>query len=174
VATSSPSYSKPAPDPSDVLRVAERIQTAVAAPLILDQGPVRTAFSIGIALSAAQQQRADDSLRDAETTLRRAKAMGGGRSELFDSAMHNRAVTRLKLEADLRTALNPGQFRVLYQPIFQIHPRQIVGFEALLRWQHPEQGLISPDQFLEAAEDTGLVALIDQWVIREPCRHLPV
>jgi diguanylate cyclase (GGDEF)-like protein/PAS domain S-box-containing protein len=161
-------------DPSDSLRVAGRIQTAVAAPLILDQGPVRAAVSIGIALSAAQQQRADDSLHDAETALRRAKALGGGRSELFDPAMHNRAVTRLKLEADLRTALNRGQFRVFYQPIFQLHPCQIVGFEALLRWQHPEQGLISPDQFLDAAEDTGLMALIDQWVIREACRNLPL
>jgi EAL domain-containing protein (putative c-di-GMP-specific phosphodiesterase class I) len=88
--------------------------------------------------------------------------------------MHQRAVTRLKLESDLRTALNRGQFRVFYQPIFQIHPREIVAFEALLRWQHPEQGLISPHEFLEAAEDTGLMALIDQWVIREACRNLPL
>jgi EAL domain-containing protein (putative c-di-GMP-specific phosphodiesterase class I) len=88
--------------------------------------------------------------------------------------MHQRAITRLKLESDLRTALNRGQFRVFYQPIFQIHPRQIVAFEALLRWQHPEQGLVSPHEFLEAAEDTGLMALVDQWVIREACRNLPL
>jgi predicted signal transduction protein with EAL and GGDEF domain len=81
--------------------------------------------------------------------------------------------TRLKLESDLRTALDRDQFRVFYQPVFQIHPREIVGFEALICWQHPAQGLIAPDEFLEAAEDTGLMAMIDQWVIREACRHLP-
>jgi EAL domain-containing protein (putative c-di-GMP-specific phosphodiesterase class I) len=74
----------------------------------------------------------------------------------------------------LRTALNRNQFRVLYQPIFRIDPRQVVAFEALLRWQHPEQGLIAPNEFLAAAEDTGLVAMIDQWVIREACGQLPV
>jgi diguanylate cyclase (GGDEF)-like protein/PAS domain S-box-containing protein len=160
-------------DPSDVLRIAERIHSAVAAPLILEQGEVRPHVSIGSAFSAIQPGRADDPLRDAETALRRAQAMGGNRSELFDSSMHNRAVTRLKLESDLRTALNRGQFRVFYQPVFQIHPREIVGFEALIRWQHPAQGLIAPEEFLEAAEDTGLMAMIDQWVIREACRHLP-
>jgi EAL domain-containing protein (putative c-di-GMP-specific phosphodiesterase class I) len=88
--------------------------------------------------------------------------------------MHNRAVHRLKLENDLRTALNRNQFRVLYQPIFRIDPRQVVAFEALLRWQHPEQGLIAPNEFLAAAEDTGLMAMIDQWVIREACAQMPV
>jgi len=161
-------------DPSDMLRVAERIQSAAAAPLVLAQGETRCSFSIGIALSAPGQARADDLLRDAETALRRAQAMGGRHAELFDPAMHNRAVGRLKLESDLRTALNHGQFRVLFQPVFQINPRQIVGFEALIRWQHPEQGLISPGAFLDAAEDTGLMALIDQWVIRQACLQLPL
>jgi EAL domain-containing protein (putative c-di-GMP-specific phosphodiesterase class I) len=111
-------------------------------------------------------------LQDAETALRRAQAIGAGRSELFDAAMHNRAMHRLKLENDLRTALNRNQFRVLYHPIFRIDPRQVVAFEALSRWQHPEQGLIAPNEFLAAAEDTGLMAMIDQWVIREACNHL--
>jgi diguanylate cyclase (GGDEF)-like protein/PAS domain S-box-containing protein len=165
---------EPCADPSDVLRIAERIHAAIAAPLILEQGEVHARVSIGSALSAPQPERADDPLGDAETALRRAQAMGGSRSELFDPAMHNRAVTRLQLESDLRTALNRGQFRVLYQPVFQMHPWQVVGFEALLRWQHPAQGLISPREFLDAAEDTGLMALIDQWVIREACRNLPL
>jgi len=80
---------------------------------------------------------------------------------------------RLKLENDLRTALNRNQFRVLFHPIFRIDPRQVIAFEALLRWQHPEQGLIAPNEFLAAAEDTGLMAMIDQWVIREACAQLP-
>jgi diguanylate cyclase (GGDEF)-like protein/PAS domain S-box-containing protein len=156
-------------DPSHVLRIAERAQAAVAAPLLLNQHLLRCSMGIGIALSTIQHVRADDALRDAETALRRAQARGAGRSELFDPAMHNRAVHRLKLEGELLTALNRGQFRVFYQPIFRIEPRQVVGFEALLRWQHPDQGLIAPNEFLEAAEDTGLMVMIDQWVIREAC-----
>lgn len=159
-------------DPSDVLRVADRIQTAVASPLILEQGEVRAHVSIGCALTAGPPPSPDSLLTDAETALRRAQAMGGKRSELFDSAMHQFALNRLKLEADLRTALNRGQFRLLYQPVFQIDPQEIVGFEALLRWEHPVKGLISPREFLDAAEDTGLMALIDQWVIREGLRNL--
>ncbi|MGC2194162.1 MAG: GGDEF and EAL domain-containing protein [Terriglobales bacterium] len=159
-------------DPSNALRIAERIHSAIGTPLILEQGDVRASVSIGSALSAPHAERADDLLGDAETALRRAQAMGGNRSELFDPAMHQRAVTRLKLESDLRTALNRGQFRVFYQPIFQIQPRHVVGLEALLRWQHPDQGLISPHEFVDAAEDTGLMAMIDQWVIREACRNL--
>jgi diguanylate cyclase (GGDEF)-like protein/PAS domain S-box-containing protein len=159
-------------DPSDVLRVAERIQSAVTEPLILDEGEVRIRVSIGSALTADAPQNPDALLTDAETALRRAQTMGGNRSELFDSAMHQLALNRLKLEADLRTALNRGQFRLFYQPVFQIEPQKLVGFEALLRWQHPAKGLISPREFLDAAEDTGLMALIDQWVIREAVGNL--
>jgi len=161
-------------DENDVMRVAERAQAAVAAPLLLQQKLVRCTIGIGSAISSTSQARADDTLRDAESALRRAQAIGAGRTELFDAAMHNRAVHRLKLENDLRTALNRNQFRVLYQPIFRIDPRQVVAFEALLRWQHPEQGLIAPNEFLAAAEDTGLMAMIDQWVIREACGQMPV
>jgi diguanylate cyclase (GGDEF)-like protein/PAS domain S-box-containing protein len=159
-------------DENNVLRVAERAQAAVAAPLLLQQKLVRCTIGIGSAISSSSHTRADDTLQDAETALRRAQAMGAVRSELFDAAMHNRAMHRLKLENDLRTALNRNQFRVLYHPIFRIDPRQVVAFEALLRWQHPEQGLIAPNEFLAAAEDTGLMAMIDQWVIREACNQL--
>jgi predicted signal transduction protein with EAL and GGDEF domain len=141
---------------------------------MLQQKLVQCTIGIGSAISSNSHTRPDDTLRDAETALRRAQAMGGGRTELFDAGMHNRAVHRLKLENDLRTALNCNQFRVLYQAIFRIDPRQVVAFEALLRWQHPEQGLIAPNEFLAAAEDTGLMAMIDQWVIREACGQLPV
>ena len=160
-------------EPSNAMRIAERAQSAVAAPLLLNQQFLRCTVSVGCAITAPSHASADDTLRDAETALRRAQALGPGRSELFDPAMHNRAVHRLKLESELRTALNRNQFRVLYQPIFRIEPRKLVGFEALLRWQHPEHGLIAPNEFLAAAEDTGLMAMIDQWVIREACSQLP-
>jgi EAL domain-containing protein (putative c-di-GMP-specific phosphodiesterase class I) len=140
---------------------------------VLNQHLLRCSIGIGIALSTTQHSLADDALRDAETAVRRAQARGLSRSEPFDPAMHNRAVHRLKLEGELHTALNRGQFRIFYQTIFRIEPRQVIGFEALLRWQHPEQGLIAPNESLAAAEDTGLMAMIDQWVIREACSQLP-
>jgi len=104
--------------------------------------------------------------------MRRAKAMGGARCEVFDEAVHTRAMNRLKLEAELREAVEKHQFRVYYQPIVQLGTKQITGFEAFLRWQHPEQGLISPSKFIETAEDAGLLASTGQWVILEACKQL--
>jgi EAL domain-containing protein (putative c-di-GMP-specific phosphodiesterase class I) len=158
--------------PSTILRFAEHIQAALSAPLVLGKHTVRCTTCVGSAFSTLHQAAADDVLRDAESALRRVRALGTGRSELFDPAMHNRAVHRLRLEADLRTALNRNEFRVLYQPMLRISPRELIGFEALLRWQHPQHGLIAPDEFLAAAEDTGLMALIDQRVIRKAYRQI--
>lgn len=104
--------------------------------------------------------------------MRRAKALGGSRCEVFDEAMHTRAVGRLKLESDLRGALTRRQFRIHYQPVVQLDSRQIVSFEALLRWDHPTQGLISPYRFIEAAEDTGILVSIGHWLIVQACRQL--
>jgi EAL domain-containing protein (putative c-di-GMP-specific phosphodiesterase class I) len=104
--------------------------------------------------------------------MRRAKALGGSRCEVFDEAMHTRAVGRMKLESDLRTALVQRQFRVYYHPVIQLDTRRITSFEALLRWEHPTQGLISPYQFIEAAEDTGILVSIGHWLIVEACRQL--
>ncbi len=142
-------------DPSNAMRVAERILSAVAEPFLVEGREVRTSASVGIALSKPTHERAEDLLIDADVAMRRAKAMGGSRCEVFDEAVHTRAVNRLKLESELRAALEKRQFRVHYQPIVQLETRQISGFEALLRWQHPEQGLISPEKFMAAAEDAG-------------------
>ena len=159
-------------DPSDALRTAQRILAAVAAPFLVDDREVRTSASIGIAVSATTHTRCEDLLQDADVAMRRAKALGGSRCEVFDEAMHIRAVTRLKLEAELREAIVQHQFRVYYQPIVQLSTRQITGFEALLRWNHPEQGLISPCQFIAAAEDTGLLYSAGYWIILEACKQL--
>ena len=159
-------------DPSNAMRVAERILSAVAEPFLVEGREVRTSASVGIALSKPTHERAEDLLIDADVAMRRAKAMGGSRCEVFDEAVHTRAVNRLKLESELREALEKRQFRVHYQPIVQLETRQIAGFEALLRWQHPEQGLISPEKFMAAAEDTGLLVSIGQWVILEACEQL--
>jgi len=159
-------------DPSDAMRVAKRIQATAAAPIQIDKREVRAAVCVGIALSTAAHTRPEDVLKDADVAMRRAKSLGGSRCEVFDEAMHTRAVGRLKLETDLRTAMTERQFRIHYQPVIQLGSRRIVSFEALLRWEHPSQGLISPQRFIEAAEDTGILVSIGHWQIVQACRQL--
>ncbi|HWY22388.1 MAG TPA: EAL domain-containing protein [Candidatus Acidoferrum sp.] len=159
-------------DPSHAMRAAERILSTVAEPFLVEGREVRTSASVGIALSTPTHERPEDLLQDADVAMRRAKAMGGSRCEVFDEAMHTRAVNRLKLEADLREALEKRQFRVYYQPIVELETKQITGFEALLRWQHPEQGLISPDKFMPTVENRGLAVSTGQWVMLEACTQL--
>jgi diguanylate cyclase (GGDEF)-like protein/PAS domain S-box-containing protein len=159
-------------DPSDAMRIAKGIQEIVAEPFMTQLREVRASVSVGIALSTPEQARPEDVLKDADVAMRRAKALGGSRCEVFDEAMHTRAVGRMKLESDLRTALVQRQFRVYYHPVIQLDTRRITSFEALLRWEHPTQGLISPYQFIEAAEDTGILVSIGHWLIVEACRQL--
>jgi len=159
-------------DPSDAMRVARSIQTAIAEPFFVEAREMRVSASVGIALSTPTHERPEDVLKDADVAMRRAKALGGSRCEVFDEAMHTRAVGRLRLEVDLRAALTERQFRVFYQPVVQLDTRRIVSFEALLRWNHPAQGLISPYRFIEAAEDTGILVSIGHWLIQQACGQL--
>jgi diguanylate cyclase (GGDEF)-like protein/PAS domain S-box-containing protein len=159
-------------DPSDAVRVANRIQAVVAAPLLAEGREVHASVSIGIALSTTEHERAEDFLQDADIAMRRAKARGGSRSEVFDEEMQRRAIKRLTLEAELQMALDRGQFQLHYQPIVNLETRQITGFEALLRWHHPEQGIISPHKFIEVAEKIGLLVSIGKWALREAGRQL--
>jgi diguanylate cyclase (GGDEF)-like protein/PAS domain S-box-containing protein len=159
-------------DPSDAMRVAERMQAGVAEPFLVESHEVRAPVSIGIALSTLTHERAEDVLKDADVAMRRAKSLGGSRCEVFDEAMHTRAVGRLRLESDLRSAMAERQFRVFYQPVVQLATRRIVSFEALLRWDHPSQGLISPYRFIEAAEDSGILVSIGHWLLLQACRQL--
>jgi diguanylate cyclase (GGDEF)-like protein len=120
-------------DPSDAMRVAKRLLAGVAEPFLVEANEVRAAVSIGIALSALTHGRPEDVLKDADVAMRRAKSLGGSRCEVFDEAMHTRAVGRLRLESDLRSAMVEHQFRVFYQPVVHLATRRIVSFEALLR-----------------------------------------
>ena len=158
-------------DPSDAIRAAQRIQTAFTAPHTLNGHDVFTSVSIGIALSTSSQSTAEDLLRDADIAMYRAKALGKARCEVFDIAMHQHAVERLNLETDLRNALDRKEFRVHYQPISSIETGQITGFEALVRWQRPGVGLVGPDKFIKAAEETGLILAIGKWVLHEACQQ---
>ncbi len=159
-------------EPSDALRVGERIQSALAMPWPEEGREVLASASIGIGLSTSVHERGEDLLQDADTAMRRAKALGGSRCEVFDEAMHSQATNRLKLEAELRTAVDKNQFQLYYQPIVHLNTRQVAGFEALLRWRHPEKGVISADKFIAVAEDVGLVVAVGKWVAFEACRQM--
>jgi diguanylate cyclase (GGDEF)-like protein len=156
-------------DPSDAVRIAERIQAALAVPITLDGQEVFTSASIGIAVSTSFHATADDVVRDADLAMYRAKASGGDQCAVFDATMHHQAVKRLQLETDLRKAIDRGELRLHYQPIVRLSDHRVVGFEALLRWQHPDQGLLSPAAFLDVAQDAGLLPRIDRWVLSEAC-----
>jgi predicted signal transduction protein with EAL and GGDEF domain len=158
-------------DPSDAIRVANRIQEAVAVPFVFNGQDVFSSASIGIVLSSADRDRAEDLLRDADIAMYRAKAAGKARCEVFDAEMHARAVGRLRLERDLRAAVARGEFLVHYQPIVRLENGQITGFEALARWQHPERGLVMPGEFIDLAEETGLIIPINRWLLREICQQ---
>jgi diguanylate cyclase (GGDEF)-like protein/PAS domain S-box-containing protein len=159
-------------DPSDATRVAERLQCELQLPFNVRGHDVFTSVSVGIAMSSTGYDGPEDVVRDADTAMYRAKALGKARYEIFDLEMHSRAVALLKLETDLRLAVERQEFRIQYQPIMQLGTNQVHGFEALVRWHHPERGLLMPSEFITVAEETGLIIPLGRWVLCESCRQV--
>jgi PAS domain S-box-containing protein len=158
-------------DCGDAIRVAERIQERLRIPFVVEGQEVVTTASIGIAFCGTSYTNSEDLVRDAEIAMYRAKREGKARSQVFDTAMHTIAVKRLRLETDLRRALERREFRVHYQPIVSLQSGKIVGFEALSRWQRPE-GLLSPAHFIQIAEETGIILPMNRLLLREACLQL--
>jgi diguanylate cyclase (GGDEF)-like protein/PAS domain S-box-containing protein len=150
---------------------AERLLHAVNAPFHVGGQEVFLATSIGIALSGPDYQQPEAMLRDADIALYRAKASGKARFAVFDEALFEQASYHLALEADLHLAVERDQLRLVYQPIVSLADGRLHGFEALLRWQHPTRGLLTPDRFLSLAEETGHLAQMDAWVLRQAARQ---
>ncbi|OLP16710.1 GGDEF domain-containing response regulator [Leptolyngbya sp. 'hensonii'] len=156
----------------DATHLADRLQRELVMPFQLDRDEIFIGASIGIVLGTKSYDQPEHVLRDADTAMYQAKAMGKGRYQVFDTGMHYQALELLQLETDLRRAVKRQEFQVHYQPIVSLKTGRLVGFEALTRWIHPTRGLIPPCQFIPLAEDAGLVTAIDLWMIRQACHQL--
>jgi diguanylate cyclase (GGDEF)-like protein/PAS domain S-box-containing protein len=154
----------------DAIVVAERILEALRAPITLQGKRTVIETSVGIA-SSDRRSGADELLRNADIAMYIAKGAGKNRHAVFEPRMHAAALERLELESDLRRAVERGEFVLHYQPIVELNSGRLIGVEALVRWQHPQRGLLAPREFISLAEDTGLILPIGRWVIAEACRR---
>jgi diguanylate cyclase (GGDEF)-like protein/PAS domain S-box-containing protein len=159
---------------SDATNIAERIITILKEPFHLMHHELYISITIGIAIGTHEYQQPEEILRDADTAMYNAKVRGKACYLVFDKSMHVNALDRLELEIDLRHAIERKEFVLYYQPIIILENRTIMGFEALLRWQHPQRGFLLPMEFIPLAEETGLIIPLSLWIIREACRQMHI
>ena len=159
-------------NPAEAMALAQRLLLALAVPMTINGTEVTAGASIGITFSDLGYRTADEVLRDADLAMYAAKADGRRRVALFDHSMHERIAEKLKLEGDLRRAIGAGQLSLVYQPLFDLEPHRLSGFEALTRWLHPERGPISPDVFIALAEESGHIEALTAWVIDQAAGQL--
>ncbi len=159
-------------DEQSILRVPQWIREQFSRPIQVDQYEIFVSASVGIVSGSAEYQKSEDIIRDADIAMYVAKNRGKSRAVMFHPDMRQRVVERLKLETDLRRAIGNGELRIYYQPVVNINTGQLVGFEALVRWQHPDKGLLLPSEFVTLAEETGMIIAIDRWVVSEACLQI--
>lgn len=157
---------------NEVILVAERILEELKTPFNLGGREIYITTSIGITLSESGHTRAEDMLRDADIAMYRAKAKGRAQYQVFNQEMHEDASKQLQIETEMRRALEKGEFCLYYQPIVQLESNRLVGVEALVRWNHPTRGTVSPMEFIPAAEENGLILPLGSWILSESCRQL--
>ncbi|HEX5719821.1 MAG TPA: EAL domain-containing protein [Thermoanaerobaculia bacterium] len=157
---------------ADVERLTQQMEERLAVPLQVNDNELYVSASIGIAFGSPDYEKPEDILRDADAAMYRAKNLGRARYEVFNEALHREALDRLRLETDLRRAVQEESFGIQYQPIVSLADGRMIGFEALVRWRHPVWGLVPPDQFIQVAEETGLILPIGRWVLSEACERL--
>ena len=156
----------------NAIAVAEKIDQALRIPFSLQGYELFTSASIGIALSSQGYNKPDEIMRDADLTMYSAKEQGRARYEIFNSALHERAITRLQLETDMRRGIEREEFVVYYQPISCLKTGKLAGFEALARWKHPTKGIVSPGEFIPVAEETGAIIPLGTWILKQACQQM--
>ncbi len=156
----------------NAIAVAEKIDQALRISFNLRGYELFTSASIGIALSSEGYNKPDEIMRDADLTMYSAKEQGRARYEIFNSSLHERAITRLQLETDMRRGIEREEFLIYYQPISCLETGKLAGFEALARWKHPTRGIVSPGEFIPVAEETGTIIPLGTWILQKACQQM--